>query len=60
MFGEADMTVGSTKNYNINGAKFVKGQRVKGEDTYPVILFPTGIPNVKQQWIALLNLTSAL
>lgn len=43
----ADMTVGSTKNYNINGGKFIKGQRVKGEDTYPVILFPTGIPNVK-------------
>lgn len=43
----ADMTVASTKNYNINAAKFVKGQRVKGEDTYPVILFPIGIPNVK-------------
>ncbi|OXY81317.1 hypothetical protein [Oceanimonas doudoroffii] len=43
----ADMTVGSTKNYNINAAKFVKGERVKGEDTYPVILFPLGIPNVK-------------
>ncbi|GJA96420.1 MULTISPECIES: hypothetical protein [Aeromonas] len=43
----ADMTVGSTKNYNINGAKFVKGQRVAGEDSYPVILFPLGIPNVK-------------
>ena len=43
----ADMTVGSTKNYNINSAKFVKGKRVTGEDTYPVILFPLGIPNVK-------------
>lgn len=43
----ADMTVGSTKNYNINAAKFVKGKRVTGEDTYPVILFPLGIPNVK-------------
>lgn len=43
----ADMTVGSTKNYNINAANFVKGKRVTGEDTYPVILFPTGIPNVK-------------
>lgn len=43
----ADMTVGSTKNYNINAAKFVKGKRVTGEDTYPVILFPLGIPDVK-------------
>lgn len=43
----ADMTVGSTKNYNINAAKFVKGPRVLGEDSYPVIIFPTGIPNMK-------------
>jgi len=43
----ADMTIGSTKNYNLNAAKFVKGKRVIGEDTYPVVLFPLGIPNVK-------------
>ncbi|APO81775.1 MULTISPECIES: hypothetical protein [Pseudomonas] len=43
----ADMTVASTKNYNINSSKFVKGSRVTGEDTYPVILFPFGIPNMK-------------
>jgi len=43
----ADMTVASTKNYNINSSKFLKGKRVTGEDTYPVILFPTGIPNIK-------------
>lgn len=43
----ADMTVGSTKNYNINAAKFEKGSRVTGEDVYPVILFPFGVPNVK-------------
>ncbi len=43
----ADMTVGSTKNYNLNAAKFVKGPRVIGEDSYPVILFPLGIPNMK-------------
>lgn len=43
----ADMTVASTKNYNINSSKFVKGSRVIGEDTYPVILFPFGIPNMK-------------
>ena len=43
----ADLTVGSTKNYNINGNKFVTGPRVTAEDSYPVILFPTGIPNMK-------------
>jgi len=43
----ADMTVASTKNYNINSNQFVKGQRVTGEDKVPVFLFPLGIPNFK-------------
>lgn len=43
----ADLTVGSTKNYNINGNKFITGPRVTAEDSYPVIIFPTGIPNMK-------------
>lgn len=43
----ADMTVGSTKNVNMNSGKFVKGNRVKGEDKAAVVLFPLGIPNVK-------------
>lgn len=43
----ADMTVGSTKNYNLNSAKFVKGPRVTAEDSYPVIILPLGIPNMK-------------
>ena len=43
----ADMTVASTKNYNINSSTFVKGARVIGEDNYPVIIFPFGIPNMK-------------
>ncbi|MDR7344382.1 hypothetical protein J2X14_002803 [Pantoea alhagi] len=43
----ADLTVGSTKNYNINGNKFVTGPRVSAEDSYPVIIFPTGFPNMK-------------
>ncbi len=43
----ADMTVASTKNYNLNSAKFVKGQRVIGEDKVGVVLVPLGIPNVK-------------
>ncbi|HEY2455285.1 MAG TPA: hypothetical protein VGI71_22230 [Scandinavium sp.] len=43
----ADLTVASSKNYNLNSMKFAKGKRVTAEDIYPVILFPTGIPNVK-------------
>ena len=43
----ADMTVGSTKNYDINSGPFIKGPRVTGEDLAPVFLFPLGIPNVK-------------
>lgn len=41
------MTVASTKNYNINSSKFVKGARVTGKDGVAVILFPFGFPNVK-------------
>jgi len=43
----ADLTVGSTKNYNLNSNNFVKGERVTAEDSVPVILFPLGIPNMK-------------
>ena len=43
----ADMTVASTKNYNLNSNQCVKGQRVTGEDKVPVVLFPLGIPNFK-------------
>jgi hypothetical protein len=43
----ADLTVASTKNFDLNSGTLVKGKRVSGEDSYPVILFPTGIPNVK-------------
>ncbi len=34
----ADLTVASTKNYNLNSSKFLKGKRVMAEDSYPVIL----------------------
>lgn len=43
----ADLTVGSTKNYDINSGPFIKGSRVTGEDLAPVILIPLGIPNLK-------------
>ena len=43
----ADMTVASTKNYNLNSNQFVKGERVDGEDKVPVVLIPLGVPNFK-------------
>ncbi len=43
----ADLTVASTKNYNLNSNNFVKGARVTAEDSAPVVIFPRGIPNVK-------------
>lgn len=42
-----DLTAVSTKTYNLNGGKLYKGKRVTSEDTYPVVLFPIGIPSVK-------------
>lgn len=42
-----DLTLGSTKNYNINSNQFIKGERVTGKDSVPVVIFPFGIPNLK-------------
>lgn len=43
----ADLTMASTKNYNLNSNQFVKGERVTADDSVPVILFPLGIPDMK-------------
>lgn len=43
----ADLTVASTKNYNLNSNQFVKGERVTADDSVAVVLFPLGIPNMK-------------
>lgn len=43
----ADLTVGSSKNFDLNSGNLKKGKRVIGEDLYPVILLPFGIPNIK-------------
>ncbi|EPF71615.1 hypothetical protein [Acinetobacter rudis] len=43
----ADLTVASTKNYNLNSNQFVKGERVTADDSVPVVLFPLGIPDMK-------------
>lgn len=47
----ADLTVASTKNYNLNGGKFYKGKRVTAEDSYPVIIFPLASRTLKQPLI---------
>ncbi|HGY5111365.1 MULTISPECIES: hypothetical protein [Citrobacter] len=44
----ADLTVASTKNYNMNGGQFVTGNRVTGEDSSAIVIFPLGMPNVKE------------
>jgi len=44
----ADLTVASTKNFNLNSGQLVKGKRVTGVDTKAVILFPLGVPSVKE------------
>ena len=44
----ADFTLASTKNVDLNNGDFVKGKRVTGEDTKIIILFPIGIPSVKE------------
>ncbi|WGY45752.1 hypothetical protein [Vibrio sp. ABG19] len=44
----ADFTLASTKNVELNGGEFVKGPRVSGEDSKPVVIFPLGVPSVKE------------
>ncbi|ELJ8809462.1 hypothetical protein RUL24_000790 [Vibrio parahaemolyticus] len=44
----ADFTLASTKNVELNDGDFVKGDRVTGEDSKPIIIFPLGIPSVKE------------
>lgn len=47
----ADLTVASTKNYNLNGGKFYKGKRVTAEDSYPVIISLLASRTLKQPLI---------
>lgn len=44
----ADMTIASSKNYDINGGKFISGKRVNARDMTPVFIFPLGRPNLKE------------
>lgn len=44
----ADLTVVSTKNFNLNSGNLEIGSRVKGASTAPVVFFPLGQPNLKE------------
>lgn len=44
----ADFTLASTKNVDLNNGQFIKGKRVEGEDTKVIILFPLGVPSIKE------------
>ena len=44
----ADLTVASTKNIDLNHTDLVKGDRVEGADTMPIIFVPIGNINIKE------------
>jgi hypothetical protein len=44
----ADFTLASTKNVDLNNGDFVKGKRVTGEDSKAIVIFPLGIPSIKE------------
>ncbi|MDH4564096.1 hypothetical protein E8F06_24085 [Pseudomonas sp. BN411] len=44
----ADLTVASTKNFNMNSTALETGRRVEGTDTIAVVLLPLGEPNIKE------------
>ncbi|MCY1283881.1 hypothetical protein D9M68_685960 [compost metagenome] len=44
----ADLTVASSKNFNMHSTGLETGRRVEGSDTVAVVLFPLGQPNVKE------------
>lgn len=44
-----DLTVGSSKNFDINSGNLQKGERITGEDSVPMFLMiPFGAPNMKE------------
>ncbi|MBO3274084.1 hypothetical protein [Pseudomonas schmalbachii] len=44
----ADLTVASSKNFNMHSSGLETGRRVVGSNSVPVILFPLGQPNLKE------------
>lgn len=44
----ADLTVVSTKNFNMNSGNLTVGARVEGQDNVPVFIFPLGTVNLKE------------
>lgn len=43
----ADLTVASTKNFNLHSSAISTGKRVEGSDSVAIVLFPLGNPNLK-------------
>jgi len=44
-----DFTIISSKNIDLSrGADFSRGERVVGEDTVAIVVFPLGVPNAKE------------
>ncbi|WP_261859045.1 hypothetical protein [Photobacterium sanguinicancri] len=43
-----DFTLASTKNVELNNGNFVTGSRVIGKDTKAIVLFPMGVPSLKE------------
>lgn len=44
----ADLTVASTKNFNMNSTALETGRRVEGKDQVAVVILPLGQPNMKE------------
>lgn len=45
--GQLEQRVQTNEFGDINAGKFTKGVRVIGEDRYPVVIIPFGLPNIK-------------
>lgn len=56
----ADLTVASTKNYNMNGGQFVTGNRVTGEDSSAIVIFLSVCQMLRKQRTRLLRKIVAL
>lgn len=44
----ADFTLASTKNVELNNGEFITGKRVIGDDTKAIVIFPLGVPSIKE------------
>ena len=54
-----DLTIGSTKNFDLNSSQLVKDERVIIEDSYPVFIHGLTLQILRLQLTKLLKPTSA-